>query len=268
MHDSPEPRDADQASDIIPGRRAVLEALHAQRPLRKILLSRTAHGTTVRDIVTAARQRDIVVQVVDAYRLDRVAHAAHHQGVIALASAKPLVSVADIVAVARARNEAPLVVVLDGIEDPANLGAIIRTAEGTGVHGVIIPKHRAAGLTPAVARASAGALEHVLVAQVTNITRVLTELQAMGLWIVGADAAAEQVYTAVALRPPLALVMGGEGRGLSRLVREHCDILVRVPMRGRMASLNVAVASAVLLYEVVRQATPTNSAVSARAPFS
>ncbi len=245
--------DAGQESEAIPGRRAVLEALRSSgRPLRKVLVSRTAHGGTIREILQEARQRDVVVQFVDEHRLDRLAHAVRHQGVVGLALAKPLVSVAEILAAARRRTQPPFVLVLDGVEDPANLGAIIRTAEGAGVHGVVIPKHRAAGLTPAVARTSAGALEYLPVAQVTNITRTLGELKEAGLWVVGADPTAGELYHRARLVPPLALVMGGEGKGLSRLVREHCDILVRLPMRGRVASLNVAVAAGVLLYEVVR----------------
>ncbi len=253
MPDSRERSEAVDDHDVIPGRRAVLEALRAGRPLRKILIAKTAHGATIREIVAQARSRDIVVQFVDERRLDHVARAVHHQGVVALMSAKPVVSVDEILAAARTSHQPPFVLVLDGVEDPANLGAIIRTAEGAGVHGVIIPRHRAAGLTPTVAKTSAGALEYLSVAQVTNIARTLDELKEAGLWVVGADPAAETVYHDARLIPPLALVMGGEGKGLGRLVREHCDSLVRLPMRGRVGSLNVAVATGVLLYEVVRQ---------------
>lgn len=254
-----ERNDAGTGADVIPGRRAVLEALRAQRPLRKVLISRTAHGANIREIIQEARQRDVVVQFVDEHRLDYLARAARHQGVVALASAKPLAAVDEILTAARSRNQPPVVLVLDGVEDPANLGAIIRTAEAAGVHGLIIPKHRAAGLTSAVAKASAGALEHLPVAQVTNITRTLEELKEAGLWVVGADPAADELYHDARLLPPLAVVMGREGKGLSRLVREHCDILVRIPMRGRITSLNVGVATAIVLYEVIRQmmsATP------------
>ncbi len=237
---------------IIPGRRPVIEALQAERPVRKILLSRSAHGGTVREIIAEAKRRGIVVQPVDPHRLDDLAPGAH-QGVVALTSAKALVDVDEILAGARARGHAPFVLVLDGVEDPANLGALIRTAEGAGVHGVIIPKRRAAGLTPAVAHVSAGAIEHIAVAAVTNLVRTLEELKAAGLWIVGTDHEARDLYHRVRLLPPLAIVMGAEGRGLGRLVREHCDLLVRLPMRGKVASLNVAVAAGVLLYEVVRQ---------------
>lgn len=244
--------------DAIPGRRAVIEALRAGRPIRKILLSRTAHGPAIRDIIHEARGSGIVVQLVDPRRLDELARGPH-QGVIAFTAARPMAGVDDILAKARAKGEPPFVLVLDGVEDPANLGALIRTAEGAGVHGVIIPKHRAAGLTPAVARTSAGAVEHVPVAVVTNLVRTLEELKQAGLWVVGAAPDAKDAYHAVRLVPPLAVVMGGEERGLGRLVREHCDLLVRLPMRGKVASLNVSVAAGVLLFEINRQSATAQS---------
>lgn len=237
---------------VIPGRRPVLEALRAGRPIRKILLARTAHGGLLRELTQEALRRGIVVQSVDPRRLEQLSRATH-QGVVALTAARQTVDVEAILAAAAARDEPPFVLVLDGVEDPGNLGALIRTADAAGVHGVIIPRHRAAGLTPAVARASAGALEHVPVAVVTNLVRALEELKAAGLWVAGADPTAPQSYTQARLTPPLAAVMGGEERGLSRLVKEHCDLLVRLPMRGKVASLNVSVAAGVLLFEVVRQ---------------
>lgn len=241
-------------TELIPGRRAVLEVLRAGRPLRKILIGRhVRHAGTVQEILQEARRKDVVVQFVDANRLDAMAPTAHHQGIVAMVAAKAVVTVDEILTAARVRGEPPFVVVLDGVEDPANLGAIIRTAEGAGAHGVIIPKHRAAGLSPAVAKSSAGALEYLSVAQVTNLTRTLEDLKAAGLWVVGADPLAKDHHFQARLLPPLVIVMGSEGRGLSRLVREHCDFLVRLPMRGEIASLNVAVAAGVLLYEVVRQ---------------
>jgi len=239
---------------VIPGRRAVFEALQAGRPIHKILLSRTAHGAAVRAIVAEARRHAVVLQPVDPRRLDALAPGMH-QGVVALTAARPLADVEAILAQARARGEAPFVLVLDGVQDPANLGALIRTAEGAGAHGVIIPRRRAAGLTPAVVRASAGAVEHIPVAAVVNLVRALEALKRSGLWVVGADPGARDLYHTVRLVPPLAVVLGGEARGLGRLVRDHCDLLVRLPMRGKVASLNVSVAAGVLLYEVVRQAT-------------
>lgn len=235
------------------GRQAVLETLRAAQPIRKILIKRGARPSgALGTILDLAKQQNVPVQFVDHRRLDDLVRG-HHQGVVAFASAKPLVSVDDILRVARDRNERALVLVLDGVEDPANLGAILRTAEGAGAHGVVIPKHRAVGLTPAVARASAGAIEYVPVAQVTNTVRALEELKAAGLWIVGADPEAPQAHYAVDLTMPVAVVLGGEGRGLGRLVKEHCDLQVRLPMQGKVSSLNVAVAAGVLLFEIVRQ---------------
>jgi len=228
----------------------VAEALRAGRPLRKILISRAAHGETVREIIDEARRQGITVQFVEPRHFHQGADA---HGVIALAAARPTVEVDDILAAAAGRGEPPFVLVLDGVEDPVNLGAIIRTAEGAGVHGVIISRHRAVGLTHAVARASAGAIEYVSVAAVTNLVRTLEDLKRLGLWIVGTDMTAPQSYHEAHLLPPLAVVMGGEGQGLGRLVREHCDVLVRLPMRGKIASLNVSVAAGIILYDIVRQ---------------
>jgi 23S rRNA (guanosine2251-2'-O)-methyltransferase len=261
------------APETIVGRRPVLEALRGGRPVHRILLSPSSHGPVVRDILREARSRGVVVQTVDERRLRQLAGAVPHQGVVAVAAARPAATVEQILARARQAGEPPLVVVLDGVQDPLNLGAIIRTAEGAGAHGVIIPRRRAAGLTPAVARASAGALEHLPVASVTNLARTLDDLKAAGLWVVGTDPAAGELYHRARLVPPLALVLGGEERGVSRLVREHCDLVVRLPMRGRVQSLNVSAAAAVLLYEVVRQAglaTPApggERAPAVRAPF-
>lgn len=226
------------------------EALRAGRPLRKVLISRAAHGETIRAIIHEARGRGITVQFVEPRHLPRGADA---QGVVALAAAGSTVEVDNILSAAGGRGEPPLVLVLDGVEDPVNLGAIIRTAEGAGVHGVIIPRHRAAGLTQAVARASAGAIEHMPVAVVTNLVRTLEELKRAGLWVVGADMTAPHLYHEAHLMPPLAVVMGGEGQGLSRLVREHCDLLVRLPMKGKVTSLNVSVAAGIILYDIMRQ---------------
>ncbi|MGH2426874.1 MAG: 23S rRNA (guanosine(2251)-2'-O)-methyltransferase RlmB [bacterium] len=239
--------------ELIYGRQPVLEALLASRPLRKILVSRSSRPSgAVRAILDHARQQDIAVQFVDQRRLDELV-SGNHQGVVAMASAKPLGSIEQILDAARTSGKPPLVLVLDGVEDPANLGAILRTADGAGVHGVIIPKHRAVGLTGVVARTSAGAIEHVPVAQVTNLVSALEELKAAGLWVVGADPKAPQNLYEIDLTPPLVLVIGGEGKGLRRLVREHCDLLIRLPMHGSMSSLNVAVAAGVLLFEIVRQ---------------
>ena len=235
----------------IEGRRPVREALAAGRPIRKLLVARTARGA-VQEIVGLARGRSVPVQEVDPRWLDRIARTPAHQGVVALAAPRPTVEVDDLLAAARARGEAPLLVLLDGIQDPQNVGAIIRVAEAAGAHGVVLPARRASGLTAAVARASAGAVEHLPVAQVTNLARTVKDLQRLGVWVVGADPAGEDLY-ATELAPPLAVVIGSEGRGLGRLVRESCDRLVAIPMSGRVASLNAAAAAAVVLFEIRRR---------------
>ncbi|HEV7129761.1 MAG TPA: 23S rRNA (guanosine(2251)-2'-O)-methyltransferase RlmB, partial [Ktedonobacterales bacterium] len=175
------------------------------------------------------------------------------QGVVALAAPRTYAEIDDIFARAKELDEPPLMVVLDAIQDVQNLGSLIRTAEAVGAHGVILPEHRAAGLTPAVDKTSAGAVELLPVARVTNITRTLDELKKRGLWCIGLDGDAETAYDRANLTGPIALVVGNEGKGISRLVREHCDVLIRIPMRGRVGSLNAAVAGSIALYEILRQ---------------
>jgi 23S rRNA (guanosine2251-2'-O)-methyltransferase len=203
-----------------------------------------------------ARARGIPVQEVTRERIDQLAAGLNHQGILAWGAARDYVELDELVSVARASSEEPLIVLLDGLEDPHNLGSILRSADAAGVHGVVIPKHRAVGLTSAVARTTAGAVEHLPVARVTNLVRAIEELKSAGLWVVGADQDAQEVYYSARLTGPLAMVIGGEGKGLSRLVRESCDFLVRLPMQGKVNSLNAGVAAALLMYEVRRQRTP------------
>ncbi|MDR7543940.1 MAG: 23S rRNA (guanosine(2251)-2'-O)-methyltransferase RlmB [Armatimonadota bacterium] len=238
----------------IEGRHPVREALRAGRPLRKLLVARTAARTAgLRHLIGEARRRGIPVQEVDAAVLERLARTRTPQGIIAVAAAHATVELDDVLARSRGRAEAPLLLMLDGIEDPGNLGAILRSADAAGVHGVVIPRRRAAGLSAAVAATSAGAIEHVLVAQVANLTAAIERLKAEGIWVIGADPGASDDLYNVSLLPPVALVVGSEGRGLSRLVRERCDRLVRIPMYGATASLNASVAAALCLFEVRRQ---------------
>lgn len=238
----------------IEGRRPVLEALRAGRPLRKLLVARTqTAGGSAHDLIGEARRRGIPVQEVPSTVVDRLARTRAPQGVIAYAAAHEVVEVDDLLELARNRGEAPFVLLLDGIEDPGNLGAVLRSAEAAGVHGVVIPRRRAVGLTPAVAAASAGAIEHVRVAQTPNLAQAIERLKAANVWVIGADPHARQPMYDTALRPPIALVIGGEGRGLSRLVRERCDLLVQIPMHGVTASLNASVAAALVVFEVRRQ---------------
>ena len=241
------------AGPALLGRRAVLEALRAGQPVARILVARTADVRgPLREIVEEARARRVIVETVERGHLDALARGVVHQGVAALVAAAAPVALEDLLRRARERGEPPFLIALDGVEDPHNLGAVIRTADAAGAHGVIIPRRRAAGLSPVVARASAGALAHLPVAQVGNLVAALERLKAEGVWVVGADAAGRERYDAVELAPPVALVVGGESRGLHRLVRDRCDRVVRIPLRGRVASLNVSVAAALLLYEVAR----------------
>lgn len=238
----------------IEGRHPVLEALKSGRAINRILIARDAgrHGI-IAEIMHLARQGRIPVETVDARALERIGATGHAQGVLALAAAKAYSTLDGLLERSRSLNEPPLYVLLDGIEDPHNLGAIIRTANTAGVHGVVVPSRRAAGLTPAVERASAGALEYVPVARVANIHQAMRDLGKHGVWTVGLDAGADRDYTAADYRLPTALVIGGEGKGLSRLTRELCDTAVRIPMRGDIASLNASVAGALVMYEAMRQ---------------
>ncbi len=235
------------------GRRAVREALRAGRPISRVLISRTANiRGPLREIIAEAHSRGIPVQTVEVHRLEEVSRGVPHQGVAALGAAEALVELDDLLDRARDRREPPFLIVLDGIEDPQNLGAVIRTAEAAGAHGVVVPRRRAAGLTPAVARAAAGATAYLPVAGVGNLVQALEQLKAAGVWVIGAAAEARDRYDEARLVPPVALVLGSEGRGLHRLVRERCDRVVRIPLYGRVESLNVSVAAALLLYEVAR----------------
>lgn len=241
------------AEEQIAGRNPVLEALRAGRPIHRLFVARGAAEGSIRQIRALARERGVPVHEVDRSRLDALAGPVRHQGVVAVVAGREYASLEEVLDRARAAGEDPLVLVLDGIEDPQNLGSLLRTCEGAGAHGVVIPERRAAGLTPAAVRVAAGAAEYVPVARVKNVRMALEELKTAGLWVCGATAEAPVVYHQAKLTGPLALVIGGENRGLSRVVQETCDYTVRIPMRGRLSSLNAAVAGAILLYEVRRQ---------------
>jgi 23S rRNA (guanosine2251-2'-O)-methyltransferase len=241
-------------SDVIEGRNPVVEALRAGRPINKILLSSSIqrHGI-VAEIVSLARQASIPLEYVGDQALRKYSTTSNNQGVVAITAVKDYIDLDDLFAVSQARNQSPLYCILDGIEDPQNLGAILRTAEATGFHGVIIRERRAAGLTSAVARASAGAIEYIPVARVTNITQAIETLKQAGIWVVGIDMNGEQDYSAVDYKPPTAIVIGSEGKGLSDLVKKHCDTLARIPMTGKISSLNASVAAAIVMYHAFRQ---------------
>ncbi|MFN2455572.1 MAG: 23S rRNA (guanosine(2251)-2'-O)-methyltransferase RlmB [Pyrinomonadaceae bacterium] len=249
------PQDSAKLYGIAP----VLEALRANsRPIEQLTISEGAHSHRLHELLNLARAANVPVRRVMRADFARLAGDVNHQGVVATIAAARYTDAAELLDSLAARvgtDDPPLAVLLDGVEDPRNLGAIIRTVECAGAHGLFLPERRAAGLTETVAKAAAGALEHVSIARVTNLSRLIDELKKRNIWTIGASAEAEMDYTAWDWRAPSAIVLGGEGAGLHRLVREHCDALVRIPLRGRINSLNVSVAAAVMLYEALRQRT-------------
>ncbi|MDR0951322.1 MAG: 23S rRNA (guanosine(2251)-2'-O)-methyltransferase RlmB [Oscillospiraceae bacterium] len=242
-----------ERQDLIEGRNAVIEALRAGRVLDKIYVQRGETDKTLGFIASKARETGCVVVSADKRKLDAMSQTHAHQGVIAVAALREYSSVSDILTIAQERGEPPFVVVCDEITDPHNLGAIIRTAECAGAHGVIIPKRRSASLTAIIEKTSAGAIEHIAVARVPNLNSALRELKAAGLWIYGASAAGDRPLWKTDLLGPACFVIGSEGEGMSRLVEESCDFLVSIPMSGRVQSLNASAAAAVMLYEALRQ---------------
>ena len=241
-----------EADGIIEGRNAVIEALRAGTTIDKIFIQKGETDKTLGHIASTARAAGVVVVDADKRKLDFMSRTHAHQGVIALASVREYVSVEDILNIAREKGENPLIVVCDEISDPHNLGAIIRTAECVGAHGVIIPKRRSAGLTAVVDKASAGALEHMAIARVPNLVAAIETLKKNGLWIYGTAADGSNELWKTDLTGPACIVIGSEGSGISRLVREKCDFLV-IPLHGQISSLNASAAAAVLLYEALRQ---------------
>ena len=236
----------------IEGRNAVLEAFRSGKTIDKLFVLDGCQDGPVRTILREAKKHDTIVQFVKKERLDQLSATGHHQGVIAQASAYEYATVEDILENARKKGEPPFIFLLDGIEDPHNLGAIIRTANLAGAHGVIIPKNRAAGLTATVARTSAGALNYTPVAKVTNLAKTIEDLKKEGLWFVCADMGGTTMYD-LNLKGPIGLVIGNEGEGVGRLVKEKCDMVASIPMKGDIDSLNASVAAGVLAYEIVRQ---------------
>lgn len=240
--------------DRLTGIHAVREALEAGSAFDRIVIAKGRQDSRIEEIVQLARARGIAVRFEDRVQLDRLANTRDHQGVVALAAARAAATLEDILENANhSRGQQGLIVLLDGVEDPHNLGAIIRTALAAGAHGVVIPERRAAGLTDTVARASAGALAHLPVAKVTNLSRAMEELKEAGYWLVGLDEAADKSYTEVDYTSPTGIIMGGEGSGLHELTRKRCDFVVSLPTRGPVKSLNVSVATGVVLFEALRQ---------------
>ena len=237
---------------IIEGRNAVLEAFRAGKTIDKLFVLDGCQDGPVKSILREAKKTDTIINFVDKERLDRLANSGHHQCVVAQAAAYEYAEVEDILNAAKEKGEAPFIFILDEIEDPHNLGAIIRTANLCGAHGVIIPKRRAVGLTATVAKTSAGAVNYTPVAKVTNIAKTIEELKKEGMWFVCADMDGQTMYD-LNLTGPIGLVIGNEGAGVSRLVKEKCDFTASIPMKGDIDSLNASVAAGVLAYEIVRQ---------------
>lgn len=249
-----EQRSEEQPAHILAGRHAVVEAIKAGRGINRILLADGLRGPSVHELRDLARENGVTVDVVSRAKLDAtVPEGVRHQGVLAYVAPVAYVAVEEIIAAARERGEDPLLLLLDSIEDPQNLGALLRTADAAGVHGILLPRRHSVPLTETVARVSAGALEYVPVARIGNIAQTMRALKEQGFWIAGADMAGEEMYDRANLTGALVLVIGSEGRGMSRLTRDLCDFTVRLPMRGKINSLNASAAGAILMYEALRQ---------------
>lgn len=251
-HHKKQENQGEQETTLYEGRNAVMELLRAGRTVDKLFVAPDQNGRMA-DIIAMARQAGAVVTQVDRRKLDAMSETGVHQGVIAQAAAHAYVSLDDILKTAADRGEAPLILICDGLTDPHNLGAVIRSAETAGAHGVVIPKRRSVGLTATAAKASAGAIEHIGVARVTNLAAAIDELKEKGVWVFGADAGGDKQLYDADFVGSAAIVIGSEGNGLSRIVRDKCDFIVSIPMKGKVNSLNASAAAAVLLYEAVRQ---------------
>lgn len=240
--------------DIIYGRNPIIEAIESGHSINKILILESSRDKSIQRIVELAKAHKLIIQFVNRKKMDQLCEGENHQGVVAYVAPYEYVEVDEILRRAELAQEPPLIIVCDEITDPHNLGSLIRTANAAGAHGVIIPKRRSAAVSPTVVKTSCGAVEYVAVARVTNITQTLKELKDKGVWIVGTEMGAPK-YTSADLKGSLAIVVGNEGKGISRLVKETCDFMVSIPMHGEVSSLNAAVAGAIVIYEVVRQRT-------------
>lgn len=243
------------SEDYIIGKNPVLEALRSERDVNKILIAEGSQAGQMQQVIGLAKERNVIVQFVPKKKIDQMVEG-NHQGVVAQVAAYQYAELDDLFAKAEASGEAPFFILLDEIEDPHNLGSIMRTADSAGAHGIIIPKRRAVGLTATVAKASTGAIEYIPVCRVTNMARTIDELKDRGVWIAGTDASGKQDFRTLDGTMPLGLVIGSEGKGMGRLVRDKCDFLVSLPMKGHVTSLNASVAAALLMYEVLRKRTP------------
>ncbi len=242
-----------ELSDQIEGRNSVIELLESDRDINKILIAKGERHGSINKIISIAKQRKIVIAEVERQKLNAISKTDNHQGVIAIVPPFNYSSVDDILNEAKQKKEDLFILILDGIEDPHNLGSIIRTAETAGVHGVIIPKRRAASVNATVSKVSSGAVEHVKIARVNNLNETIKYLKEQGLWICGTDGEAKTYYYNQDLKGPIAIVIGSEGFGMSKLVKENCDFLVKIPMKGKITSLNASVSAGIVTYEVVKQ---------------
>lgn len=251
--DNIKPEQKNENEDVLVGRNPILEALKSGRGIDKILVAKGEREGSVLKIIALAKEKGIPVADTDRLALNKLSAFSSHQGVAAFVTAKEYSTVEDILALAAAKNEKPFIVISDGINDPHNLGAIIRTADACGVHGVIIPKRHNVGMTTAVYSSSAGAAEYVKVAKVSNIAQTIDDLKKKGIWIYGTDLKGDTLYFDADFNCPCAIVIGGEGEGMGRLNSEKCDYLLKIPMKGKVSSLNASAAGAVILYEVLKQ---------------
>lgn len=238
--------------DMVAGRNAVMEALKGSRSVNKLMIANSSTEGSIKEIIAVAKEKGVNIQYWDRSKLDSIARGIRHQGVLAQVAPVQYAELEDILQVAKDRNEPPFIVLLDELEDPHNLGAILRTADAAGVHGVLIPKHRSCPLSATVAKTSAGAVEHVPVARVGNLVQTIKKLKQEGLWVAAADMDGKDYY-ATDLTGPLLLIIGSEGQGVGRLVKEQCDFVVRIPMVGKINSLNASVAGSILMYEAMKQ---------------
>lgn len=239
--------------DQVEGRNSVLELLESGKDINKIFVAKGERQGSINKIIGKAKDSKVVIVETDKRKLDEMSQTGNHQGVIAIVPPFEYCDVDEILKVAKEKNEDPFIIILDGIEDPHNLGAIIRTAETAGAHGVIIPKRRAVGVNSTVNKSSAGAVEYMKVARVNNITETMNYLKEQGLWIIGTDIDTDKYYYNQDMTGPIAIVIGSEGFGMSRLVKENCDILVKIPMKGNITSLNASVSAGIVMYEIVKQ---------------
>lgn len=240
-------------NSIIEGRNPVLEALKAERDIDKILVQKGEMEGSIKKIIAIAKDKKIPIQYVDKNKLNQISSSHAHQGVLAYVAAYRYYELEEVVEKAKEKGEKLFFVILDEITDPHNLGSILRTADATGVHGVIIPKRRSVGLTAVVAKTSAGAIEYVPVIKVPNLVRTIEQLKGLGVWVYGADMDGEKLHYESEMKGDIALVIGSEGKGISRLLKEKCDFVVKLPMKGKVSSLNASVAASILMYEVLRQ---------------